>query len=75
MLIKIWAHGGVKAYSRDPFNVFDAILVIISIFDFSITAFFSDANINLSVVTAFRTLRILRLLKLASKSDNLQTLF
>jgi hypothetical protein len=69
MIFKIWCLGGVKGYVRDPFNIFDGTLVIISLVDVLLTAFVSGSG--LSVVTAFRTLRLLRVLKLATKSDNL----
>ncbi len=36
MVIKLWSLGGVMNYAKDPFNIFDAILVIISIIDIAI---------------------------------------
>ena len=40
MVVKIWGMGGIKNYSKDPFNVFDAILVIISIADLAISEYY-----------------------------------
>lgn len=33
MVFKIWCLGGVKGYVRDPFNIFDGTLVLISLVD------------------------------------------
>jgi hypothetical protein len=79
MFIKIWALGGIKNYVKDAFNIFDSTLVIISIFDIAIFWGLKLSNKSsdnaLSVLTVFRCLRLLRVLKLTSKSENLQTLF
>jgi hypothetical protein len=73
MIIKLWALDGVSAYSKDPFNVFDAILVVISLADLLLV--FVEIDINLRTIKVFRSLRLLRMFKLAKRSENLLTLF
>jgi hypothetical protein len=58
---------GLKEYVRDRFNVFDAIIVFISLGDTVLTQLFiSSGNSSLSgVMTALRGFRLLRVFKLA----------
>jgi len=74
MVLKVFAFG-IKNYVRDEYNLFDGILVGISLVDFTIESVsVSSKSSNLSVITAFRTFRLLRIFKLASKSEGLLVL-
>ena len=67
MIIKLIGLG-LKNYLLDRFNIFDGIIVILSLADFSINA--SGAipkDENNGIFSAFRALRILRVIKLARK--------
>ena len=78
MVIKIAALGGITNYVKDGFNVFDAVLVVISLFDVAISQLNFQSGPDTSgsqVFTAFRTLRVVRVFKLAKRSENLLTLF
>jgi len=69
MVLKILAFG-YKGYVREGYNVFDGVLVIISILDFALSAV-ETININTSVITVFRSLRVLKIVKLATKNEDL----
>ena len=63
---------GVREYLRDNFNIFDGVIVIISLIDFSITlASDSDDNEG-GILNVFRALRLLRVIKLGRKWKNFQ---
>ena len=55
---------GFREYCRDSFNIFDAVVVILTIVDMVITAT-SDATNPSSALSAFRGVRLLRVFKLA----------
>lgn len=69
MCFKILAYGAM-GYVRDAFNLFDGILVVISLAGIALEVF-NFASIGVNVVTVFRSLRVLRIFKLASRSDSL----
>ena len=65
MIIKLIGMG-VKEYTRDPFNIFDAILVIISLADFILMQIPEiSENGSGGALSAFRGIRLLRVFKLA----------
>ena len=54
---------GFNNYRKDPYNVFDAVIVIISLIDWTISRI---PGINAgSALNAFRALRLLRMMKLS----------
>ena len=53
-------------YVKDTFNLFDGTLVILSIFDIILTSS-NSLDVNLGVISVFRTLRILRVFKLTRR--------
>lgn len=55
---------GVKDYARDKFNIFDAIIVILSIVEMLIDAV-SGSSATGGAISAFRGVRLLRVFKLA----------
>ena len=55
---------GFKEYVRDSFNVFDALIVILSIVDMIISATLSGDSPT-GALSAFRGVRLLRIFKLA----------
>lgn len=57
-LLKIIAIG-FKTYSKDLFNIFDAIIVLLSLVEVGVN-FFTTDNTSGSALSAFRALRILR---------------
>jgi len=65
---------GIKNYVRDGFNCFDGTLVIISLFDLALQALSEGDGAGLGVLTAFRTLRLLRVIKLATRSEGIMVL-
>ena len=67
MLFKIFAFG-IKGYVRDGFNLFDGILVVFSLIDLILTAMSGGESSGIGALAAFRTLRMLRVFKLATKS-------
>jgi len=67
MVFKILAFG-IKGYVRDPFNLFDGILVIVSMVGILIEVVFGGSGGGTSVITVFRSIRVLRIFKLASRS-------
>ena len=56
---------GFKNYIMDKFNIFDAIIVIVSLVDFSLTM--SGTDQEGGIFSAFRAMRIIRVVKLARK--------
>ena len=54
---------GFKDYGKDPFNLFDGFIVLISVLEF----FLPDGGAGTSV---FRALRILRVFKLSQSMEN-----
>ena len=59
---------GFKNYARDNFNLFDALIVVVSLVDFSIAASgVSGDSEDGGIFSAFRALRLLRVIKLARK--------
>lgn len=57
---------GLKNYIREPFNDFDAIVVIVGLLEF--------LNIQSKAVTVFRAFRLLRIFKLAKQWSTLRKL-
>jgi hypothetical protein len=70
MVVKIIAFG-ILGYVRDSFNLFDGILVIISLVGMVIEAASEGGSGGTNVITVFRSIRVLRIFKLASRSQNL----
>lgn len=64
---------GLRNYIRDKFNFFDAMIVIISLVDFTIvsTGQFDEGQDN-AILSALRALRLLRVAKLARQWTELQ---
>ena len=54
---------GIKAYFRDPFNCFDTIVVLSSIFDLFFTTLLNSEKGG--AITAMRAFRLIRIFKLA----------
>jgi hypothetical protein len=66
---------GIKKYVKDPLNIFDSFIVIISLIDSILSS--ADHAISgraFAVITAFRTFRLFRILKLARQWKTLRTL-
>jgi hypothetical protein len=62
MIIKlIWL--GPKNYIYDPYNIFDALVVTISIID--VTLSYSNVTSGKGAVSSFRAFRLVRVFKLA----------
>ena len=55
---------GVKNYVKDRFNIFDGIIVIISLVDFVLTVGVDSEGAS-GILSALRALRLLRIIKLA----------
>ena len=72
MFIKILGLG-IHEYVKDEFNLFDAILVVISYVDLVIESI-SNGGSGAKVVTVFRTLRLMKIFKLATKNEGLLVL-
>ena len=65
MIIKLLGLG-FKEYTRDSFNIFDAILVIVSLVDFAMLQMADDESGGSGgALSAFRGVRLLRVFKLA----------
>lgn len=75
MVFKIWAYDGITRYARDSLNLFDAVLVVISLFDLALEWVGMDQVEGATVLLVFRILRVVRVFKLAKRSENLLTLF
>ena len=58
---------GIKNYARDKFNIFDAIIVILSLVDFALSVAMPAGETSGAegIMSAFRALRLLRVIKLA----------
>ena len=69
MLFKIYALS-LSGYAKDGFNLFDGILVVVSLFDWGIEVIMGSSS-GMGVLTVFRTLRLLRVFKLATRSKGL----
>ena len=65
MIVKVFALG-FFAYVRDRFNVFDAIVVIISLLEF--------VGVSAGAITVLRTFRLLRIFKIVRSWKNLKKL-
>ena len=63
MIIKLIGLG-FREYARDSFNIFDAIVVVLSVLDLIITTA-SDRESQNVALTAFRGARLVRVFKLA----------
>ena len=63
MIIKLIGLG-FREYARDSFNIFDAIVVVLSVVDLIITTA-SDRESQSVALTAFRGARLVRVFKLA----------
>ena len=61
---------GVREYLRDNFNIFDGVIVIISLIDFSITLASDSDEDEGGILNVFRALRLLRVIKLGRKWKN-----
>jgi hypothetical protein len=73
MAIKVFGYGFLH-YFRDELNIFDTLIVLISIVDIVLT----NANVfsggSLVALSAFRTLRLFRMFKLARSWDTFRKL-
>ena len=56
---------GVKNYVKDKFNIFDGIIVIISLVDFTLNFTVDMEGGASGILSALRALRLLRIIKLA----------
>ena len=60
---------GIGGYVRDSFNLFDGILVLISLVGIAVEALSSGGEKSkTNVITVFRSIRVLRIFKLSSRS-------
>lgn len=74
MVIKIIGLG-LKNYIRDPFNLFDALLVVLSLMDFVLFHIKASATVKKDDgLNAFRAVRLLRIFKLVRSWTTLQEL-
>lgn len=76
MIVKIIGMGP-KLYIKDKYNLFDAIIVIISILDVVISYTMGgddDMNSGKGAISAFRAFRLIRVFKLAKSWSKLQHL-
>ena len=70
---------GVKNYTRDKFNIFDGVVAVLNIIEIILDKISTDtiggSSLNIgSTLTAFWTLRLLRVLKLARSWSSLRNL-
>ena len=63
---------GIKKYCEDYFNILDSLIVCISIAD--IVIYYTSAQETKLLLTAFRSVRILRILKMAREWTSFRTL-
>ena len=56
---------GLKNYARDKFNIFDCIIVILSLVDFALGFILDQNDGEEGIISALRALRLLRVVKLA----------
>ena len=73
MIIKLFGFG-IKDYFRDKLNTFDCLIVLFSIAEFMLSQLAGDYKTNLSIITAFKSLRIFRILKLVRSWATLRNL-
>lgn len=76
MFLKLIGLGPIN-YCRDRFNIFDAVIAIVSLVDWAVTFFSSKTpqiSSQSSVLKVFRALRLLRVMKLARGWKELQNL-
>ena len=62
MILKLIGYG-FRYYIKDRFNIFDAIIVILSVVDVALS--FTSSNLGGGAISAFRAFRLLRVFKLA----------
>ncbi len=55
---------GAKVYCKDKFNLFDCVIVVISLVDFTLSLTI-DMDSAAGIMSALRALRLLRVIKLA----------
>ena len=67
MVIKLTGLG-VKGYFSNRFNLFDCFLVLASIVEMA------NISSEVNIISAFRSIRVLRVFKLVSKAENLRVL-
>lgn len=73
MIIKILGFGP-KGYIRDRFNIFDAIVVIVSIVDTTVTSVLEyEVNVG-DAISTFRIFRLFRVIKLVKRWKKFQEL-
>uniref|UniRef100_A0A3B4ARH7 Voltage-dependent L-type calcium channel subunit alpha n=1 Tax=Periophthalmus magnuspinnatus TaxID=409849 RepID=A0A3B4ARH7_9GOBI len=68
MIIKLMA---LRHYFIDPWNSFDALIVVGSVLDIAVSEFSESGKVS---ITFFRLFRVLRLVKLLSKGEGIRTL-
>ena len=74
-ILKVLAMGFVlekNSYLRDPFNVFDCIIIVVSVASMIIEDKAFNREIDLNFITAFRGLRALRPLRMISTNDGMK---
>lgn len=64
MIIKLFGLG-FKEYTRDSFNIFDALIVVLSMIDLVYSASLGGGESQAGALSAFRGVRLLRVFKLA----------
>ena len=65
MIIKVIGLGP-NTYIKDPYNIFDAIIVTLSIIDVFVSATLpNDVKMGKGAISVFRAFRLLRVFKLA----------
>ena len=72
MIIK-WIGLGMREYFRDNFNKFDCVIVVISMFDLTITLIVGEGSDFASSLSSFRVFRVLRIFRLFNKIESLRT--
>ena len=65
---------GPRRYARDPFNIFDAVVVILALLDFVLIRSYSTDSKTDGGISAFRVIRLLRIFKLARSWTTLREL-
>ena len=73
MVLKVPALGPM-GYVSDPFNVFDAFIVTVSVIELALAASSSDEEAGPSGMSALRTFRLFRVFKLAKQWTEMQIL-
>uniref|UniRef100_A0A3B4AT29 Voltage-dependent L-type calcium channel subunit alpha n=1 Tax=Periophthalmus magnuspinnatus TaxID=409849 RepID=A0A3B4AT29_9GOBI len=71
MIIKLMA---LRHYFIDPWNSFDALIVVGSVLDIAVSEFSGKGESGKVSITFFRLFRVLRLVKLLSKGEGIRTL-